>query len=72
MTSFIPADINKIRKIIGKSASKSCTSNPVPTWLLIEEHLDHVDVLVPVITDISKLFSRSNMVVVSRISAQLK
>ena len=39
------------QKIIGKSASKSCLSDPVPTWLLKE----HLDVLLPVITDIVSL-----------------
>ena len=48
MTSFTLTTISEIRKIIRKSASKSCSSDPVPTWLLKE----HLDVLLPVITDI--------------------
>ena len=46
MTSLTPANISEIRKIIGKSASKS--SDPVPTWLLKE----HLDVLLPNNSDI--------------------
>ena len=55
MTSFTRATIGEIRKIIGKSASKSCSSDPVPTWLLKE----HLDVLLPVITDIVNLSLKS-------------
>ena len=57
MTSFTPATISEIQKIIGKTASKSCSSDPVPTWLLKE----HLDVLLPVITDIVNLSLKSGV-----------
>ena len=47
LTSFTLASLDEIRKIIQKSALKSCSSDPVPTWLLKE----HLEVMLPVITD---------------------
>ena len=57
MTFFKPATISKIRKIIRKSASKSFLSDPVSTWLLKE----HLDGLLPVITDIVNLSLESGV-----------
>ena len=51
LTSFTLASPDEIRKIIQRSASKSCSSDPVQTWLLIE----HLVVMLPVITDIVNL-----------------
>ena len=57
MTSFTPTTISEIWKIIRKSASKSCSSDPVLTWLLKE----HLDVLLPVITDIVNMSLESGV-----------
>ena len=57
MTSFTPATISEIRKIIVQSASTSCSSTPVPTWLLKE----HLDVLLSVITDIVNMSLESGV-----------
>ena len=57
MISYTPTTISETRKIIGKSASKSCSSDPVLTWLLKE----HLDVLLPIITDIINLSLESGV-----------
>ena len=51
LTSFTQASADEIHKIIQNSAAKSCSSDPVPTWLLKE----HLEVMSPVITDIVNL-----------------
>ena len=51
LSSFTQAPPDEISKIIQKSAAKSCSSDTLPTWLLKE----HLEVMLPVITDIVNL-----------------
>jgi hypothetical protein len=48
LTSFTPMTEEEVRKIIVKSANKSCALDPIPTWLV----KDTLDILLPVITSI--------------------
>ena len=51
LSSFEPASQEEILKLIKESASKSCSLDPIPTWLLKECQ----EVLLPVITHIVNL-----------------
>jgi hypothetical protein len=48
LTVLSPASIEEVRKIVMKSASKSCELDPIPTFLLKQS----MDGVLPVITDI--------------------
>ena len=48
MEKFSSVDADLIMKLVWKSASKSCSLNPIPTELLKL----HIDVLAPVLYDI--------------------
>ena len=51
MISFTPATDDEICKLVSSSPSKSCTLDPIPTWML----KDHLNIMVPVITKIVNL-----------------
>jgi hypothetical protein len=51
ITSFEPTTEDEIRKIIAKSPEKSCSLDPIPTWILKQ----NADILAPVITKIVNL-----------------
>jgi hypothetical protein len=51
LSSFKPASQEEIRKLVMSAASKSCSLDPVPTWLLE----DNLDELLPVLTKIVNL-----------------
>ena len=48
LASFDPVSVDSITKVIMKSPTKSCSLDPIPTWLLKES----LDVLAPAVTKI--------------------
>ena len=58
LADFYPATENEIKKLIKESPSKSCSSDPIPTWLIKK----CIDYLVPIITVVINLsLSSGNM-----------
>ena len=51
LESFAHATEDEIYKLVSSSPSKSCTLDPIPTWMLKE----HIDIFVPVITKIANM-----------------
>ena len=51
LADFYPATENEIKKLIKESPSKSCSSDPIPTWLIKK----CIDYLVPIITVVINL-----------------
>ena len=49
MTAFAQVTTEEITKIIKASSKTTCSLDPMPTKILIDEHLDEIS---PVITDI--------------------
>ena len=46
--TFLPVTVEKIAKLIKQCPTKSCSQDPLPTWLLKEQ----LNIFVPIITDI--------------------
>jgi hypothetical protein len=51
LDSFVLASEAEICKLISSSPSKCCSLDPIPTWML----KDHINILLPVITNIVNL-----------------
>ena len=47
-STFAPVTIDEIKTLVGKSPSKQCASDPIPTWLLKK----CVNVLAPILCNI--------------------
>ena len=58
LADFYPATENEIIKVIKESPSKSCSSDPIPAWL-IKKCIDYLVLIITVVINLS--LSSSNM-----------